>query len=59
MNDITIVDANEAFGYALLSGTLSHDVNSPRFVGHYMYMYTRGFQHWFKHTQTREYRNTL
>ena len=46
----------EVFDKAITDGRLSADPTSPRYAGHYMYMYHdhAGAAH-FKHTTTRRY----
>ena len=50
-----IKEASKIFRDAVKHGHLSDSPTNDRYVGKYMYMYTDGNQHKFKHIETREY----
>ena len=54
--DGTIRDPRQAFDTAIANQVLSVDPNSPRYAGHWMYMYhDHAGRAQFKHNDTRKY----
>ena len=57
MTNETIRDAGKAFESAIRAGVLSDHPRTSRFAGHFMYMYTKAGQDYFKNINTRNYLN--
>lgn len=46
---------DELFQEAIKAGILSDDEATTNYAGNYMYMYSKGYEHFFKNKDTREY----
>ena len=59
MTNETIRDAGKAFESAIRAGVLSDHPRTPRFAGHFMYMYTKAGRDYFKNIDNRDYLTAL
>ena len=50
-----VSNITELFQEAIEAGILSDDETKDNYAGNYMYMYSKGYIHFFKNKDTREY----